>query len=189
MFLQSRTRGKLGPTTERNALVSGELIAPTSIVLGFDMWLTSCAVFLRVLEYYQGILILTNNQIAQFDVAVQSRIHIAIKYESLNVDQTVEIFRSFIKQYEDMDLVEPREKKQIDQWTKNQLARKKFDGRQIRNIVTSSMGLARSREDGKLKYDDLLDICDIMEGFKSDLAYQMMQYQGRFTSLAHLCTQ
>jgi len=107
----------------------------------------------------------------------------------LNVDQTVEIFRNFIKQYEDMGLIEPKEKKQIDHWTKTQLARKKFDGRQIRNIVTSSMGLARSHEDGKLKYDDLLDICDIMEGFKSDLAYQMMQYQGRSSLRFRICSQ
>ncbi|KAF2236692.1 P-loop containing nucleoside triphosphate hydrolase protein [Viridothelium virens] len=35
---------------------------------------------LRVLEYYEGILILTTNRLRSFDIAVQSRIHLAIKY-------------------------------------------------------------------------------------------------------------
>ncbi|KXJ90853.1 hypothetical protein Micbo1qcDRAFT_225735, partial [Microdochium bolleyi] len=158
VFLQSRTRGELGPTTERNALVS---------------------VFLRVLEYYQGILILTTNQISQFDVAVQSRINIALKYESLDADQTIQIFNNFYSQFEKKNMVEPREKEAIKKWAST-LARKKFDGRQIRNIVTSAIGLAKAADPPrKLQLDDLQDICYIMESFKGDLSYQMMQYESK----------
>ncbi|KAI1771526.1 P-loop containing nucleoside triphosphate hydrolase protein [Hypoxylon cercidicola] len=37
------------------------------------------SVFLRQIEYYQGILMLTTNRVAQFDLAFESRIHISIR--------------------------------------------------------------------------------------------------------------
>lgn len=67
----------------------------------------------------------------------------------------------------------------IERWGKSDLPRKKFDGRQIRNIVTSSMGVARSRGScSRMTYGDLMSVVNIMETFKTDLAYQMMQYEG-----------
>ena len=45
-----------------------------------------------------GILVLTTNQIAQFDVTVQSHIHIAIKFKKLDKVQTLAIFRQFLEQ-------------------------------------------------------------------------------------------
>ncbi|KAJ3835210.1 AAA family ATPase [Lentinula raphanica] len=159
VFLQSRARGQMGPTTERNALVS---------------------VFLRVLEYYQGILILTTNQIAQFDVAVQSRIHIAIRYEGLDKKQTVSIFRGFLEQYKARGLVQPQTFKKIMDWVERDLSKRKFDGRQIRNIVTSSMGIAladEERETPGLTIEDLQSVVAYMANFKGDLEYQMRAYE------------
>ena len=40
------------------------------------------AVFLRQLEYFQGIIFLTSNRVAVFDPAIRSRIHLALQYES-----------------------------------------------------------------------------------------------------------
>ena len=59
VFLEERTKLDL----ERNALVS---------------------VFLRVLEYYEGILILTSNRIGTFDEAFKSRVQLAIHYPLLS---------------------------------------------------------------------------------------------------------
>jgi hypothetical protein len=42
------------------------------------------SVFLRLTEYYQGILFLTTNRVATFDEAFQSRIHMGIRYENLD---------------------------------------------------------------------------------------------------------
>ncbi|KAJ3799035.1 AAA family ATPase [Lentinula aff. detonsa] len=159
VFLQSRGRGQMGPTTERNALVS---------------------VFLRVLEYYQGILILTTNQIAQFDVAVQSRIHIAIRYEGLDKKQTVNIFRGFLEQYKTRGLVQPQTFKKIMDWVERDLSKRKFDGRQIRNIVTSAMGIALADEEREtlgLTIEDLQSVVSYMANFKGDLEYQMRAYE------------
>lgn len=55
-------------------------------------------VFLRVLEYYDGILILTTNRIKTFDIAVQSRANFVIKYENLKDEQKRNIYVTFIKQ-------------------------------------------------------------------------------------------
>ena len=155
VFLQSRAKGE-GAATERNALVS---------------------VFLRVLEYYQGILILTTNQIAQFDVAVQSRVHIAIKYEALDKQQTIEIFMGFLNQYHKRNLVQGYD--DITNYVKNTLPRKGFDGRQLRNIITSAMGIAIARkETPRMTRNDLEEVVGLTESFKMDLEYQMRRYQG-----------
>ena len=127
---------------------------------------------LRVLEYYQGILILSKsrkvsvlcpllltchpatNRIRDFDVAVQSRIHLAIKYEDLTREQQVQVFHTFLSQAHEKGHVEDwgRVCKWVDRdGTSNQ---SKFNGRQIRNIVTSAMGLARAG-DRKLTSQDL----------------------------------
>lgn len=41
-------------------------------------------VFLRALDYFQGILFLTTNRVGQFDEAFMSRIHLSLGYEKLD---------------------------------------------------------------------------------------------------------
>jgi SpoVK/Ycf46/Vps4 family AAA+-type ATPase len=41
------------------------------------------SVFLRKLEYYEGILFLTTNRVSQFDEAILSRIHLMLRYDNL----------------------------------------------------------------------------------------------------------
>jgi len=42
------------------------------------------SIFLRLLEYFQGILFLTTNRVETFDEAFQSRIHMALRYNDLD---------------------------------------------------------------------------------------------------------
>ncbi|KAL2161688.1 hypothetical protein VTH06DRAFT_8250 [Thermothelomyces fergusii] len=67
VFLSRRELGDL----KRNALVS---------------------VFLRVLEYYSGILFLTTNRVGTLDEAFKSRIHVSLYYPRLDLRQTLDIF-------------------------------------------------------------------------------------------------
>jgi hypothetical protein len=53
-------------------------------------------VFLRKLEYYEGILFLTTNRVAQFDEAILSRIHILLRYEGLNRVARRQVWRNFL---------------------------------------------------------------------------------------------
>jgi len=113
---------------------------------------TLATVFLRILIYYDGILILTTNRIRSFDIAVQSRVHLTIRYNELSVDHFRELFLKFIKQHPD----EVSDMKGIERWTNE-----KFDdginGRQIRNVVSPARTMAKSKfnPDGKLRLQDI----------------------------------
>jgi len=54
------------------------------------------SIFLRLLEYFQGILFLTTNRVETFDEAFQSRIHIAIRYNDLDQKAKRQIWKTFL---------------------------------------------------------------------------------------------
>ena len=97
------------------------------------------SVFLRILEYYDGILILTSNRIGTFDEAFKSRIQVALHYEKLTIASRKKIWTNFIdmleEDEEDVNFEEIRYK--IDQ-----LAKFDMNGRQIRNTLTTARQLA-----------------------------------------------
>jgi hypothetical protein len=51
-------------------------------------------VFLRELEYFQGILVLTTNRVQRFDRALRSRIHLALKYNELDEEARLRVWKS-----------------------------------------------------------------------------------------------
>ena len=53
--------------------------------------------FLRTLEYYRGIMILTTNRVKDIDDANQSRISVALYYGPLGFDTRKKIWESFLK--------------------------------------------------------------------------------------------
>ncbi|KAK1993593.1 hypothetical protein LX36DRAFT_752254 [Colletotrichum falcatum] len=107
------------------------------------------AVFLRVLEYYAGILFLTTNRIGDFDEAFASRIHMSLYYPELDEQKTLRVFRL------NLDLIEQRFQKQgrtiiIDPSSIEDFALHHFhehrynrwNGRQIRNACQTALALA-----------------------------------------------
>jgi hypothetical protein len=60
------------------------------------------SVFLRLTEYYQGILFLTTNRVETFDEAFQSRIHMGIRYENLEAKARKKIWQHHIGKVEQM---------------------------------------------------------------------------------------
>jgi hypothetical protein len=71
------------------------MIRPPKIVLHVHNSLV--LVFLRKLEYYQGIMFLTTNRVTDFDEAMQSRIHLTLKYGALGIDTRRGIWKSFLE--------------------------------------------------------------------------------------------
>ncbi|KAI9644987.1 hypothetical protein NHQ30_007022 [Ciborinia camelliae] len=118
------------------------------LLIAWLSFLKQITVFLRVLEYYQGILMLTTNQIAQFDVAIKSRIHVAFKYNELNPKQTLDIFNGFLEPLNEKGLI--KNMGDITEWLNEDVVKMGLDGRQIRNIVTSAVGLARAEAKGQI---------------------------------------
>ncbi|KAI9711290.1 MAG: hypothetical protein M1820_002277 [Bogoriella megaspora] len=99
------------------------------------------SVFLRVLEYHEGILILTSNRVGSFDEGFKSRIQLAIHYDMLGLSSRRQVWRNFIdrlasSQHEDID---------IDNLERhiNDLAKYILNGREIRNALTTGRQLAR----------------------------------------------
>ncbi|KAG8159717.1 hypothetical protein KVR01_010354 [Diaporthe batatas] len=140
VFLEQRSLDNL----ERNALVS---------------------VFLRVLEYYEGILVLTTNRVGTFDEAFKSRILLSLHYEKLTKGQRRKIWRGFINHLQsthrdlsshDKDIKgkngegpsegvpEIAYQEILD--SLDELSAHELNGRQIRNIITTSRQLAKFRK-------------------------------------------
>lgn len=122
-----------------------------------------------------GILILTTNQIAHFDVAVQSRIHIAIKYTKLSQKQTMAIFEGFLKPLDKKDRIKDYD--DIKDWIKEDVCKIGLDGRQIRNIVTSALGLARAERKKQLDKKDLKRVLNNVRDYKDDFIKQFERYK------------
>jgi len=134
------------------------------------------SVLLRVLEYYDGILILTTNRMRSLDIAVQSRIHLAIKFTELTPDQKKSIFTSFLDQLANKNHVDNYP--DIKDWVSDEAGRLDFNGRQIRNVVSTALGIALA-ENRKMCRRDLSIIARQTDSFKRELAAQEAIYRDR----------
>ena len=55
------------------------------------------SVFLRKLEYCDGIMFLTTNRVSDFDEAILSRIHLMLKYDELGADVRSQIWKHMLR--------------------------------------------------------------------------------------------
>ncbi|PYI01339.1 hypothetical protein BO78DRAFT_433726 [Aspergillus sclerotiicarbonarius CBS 121057] len=147
VFLTQRDRTDV----ERNALVS---------------------VFLRVLEYYSGILFLTTNRVGALDEAFRSRVHLSLYYPHLNCDDTISILSSNLARLPRADKVAKGTTignghvhvmdKEIIEFVKGEYQktykthrRGPWNGRQIRNAVQIASCLAFFDQRDKTPGNDL----------------------------------
>jgi hypothetical protein len=118
---------------------------------------------------------LTTNQIAQFDIAVPSRVHVAIKYVDLNDKQALDIFEGFLLPLAEKGLV--KDMKGIREWLEEDVIRIGLDGRQIRNIITGACGLARAHKKEKLEKSHIKTMLSNVKDFKSEFIRQYEAYK------------
>ena len=116
------------------------------------------SVFLRVIEYYEGILILTSNRVGTFDEAFKSRLQLALHYEKLKLKDRRKIWENFIKRLETLEETGV----DFDDLYKhvNDLAKHELNGRQIRNAITTARQLALY-EEKNLDFDDLQQVIKV----------------------------
>ncbi|KAG7409993.1 hypothetical protein Forpe1208_v011154 [Fusarium oxysporum f. sp. rapae] len=168
VFLEQRSLVNL----ERNALVS---------------------VFLRVLEYYDGILILTSNRVGIFDEAFRSRIQLSLRYKNLGQAERYQIWENFLKhldQFQQTVQSGPKSQSQqvpligygmdISDLRKHlsELSQVELNGREIRNALSIARQLALYRKEAlqfhhlkdvmneAKKFDDYLN--ELNDGFSAD---------------------
>ncbi|KAI6907008.1 hypothetical protein KC318_g2156 [Hortaea werneckii] len=118
VFLARRTTGDL----KRNSLVS---------------------IFLRQLEYYSGLLILTTNRVGEFDEAFVSRIHMKLHFPSLDENSTMKVWDMNLGKLQERSSIEIRSKGikkfAADYWKQNE---SQWNGRQIKNAFQTAVALA-----------------------------------------------
>ena len=120
-------------------------------------------VFLRVLEYYEGILFLTTNRLTTFDTAFRSRIHLALKYSALNQETRKELWKLFIAKTSKDDVLEAWSESDL-----NDLAKVNINGRQIKNTVRTANTLAKSTKTN-LNKEHLEVVLETIRDFEEDL--------------------
>jgi SpoVK/Ycf46/Vps4 family AAA+-type ATPase len=113
VFLEARTNSDL----ERNKLVS---------------------IFLRTLEYYEGILFLTTNRVANMDAAFQSRIHVSMEYPNLTASSRRQIWANFLEN--------SKQKSSVSGEDLDYLSTIELNGRQIKNVLKTSFLLSMRKK-------------------------------------------
>ncbi|KAK1580696.1 P-loop containing nucleoside triphosphate hydrolase protein [Colletotrichum navitas] len=160
VFLAERSQDNI----ERNALVSGKLItssgfAEDSVEISCDHRMLMQSVFLRVMEYYEGVLFLTTNKVGSFDEAFKSRMSMALYYPPLTREQTRRIWEMQMNRTEALSRqASPGDESQHVRFNHDEVAtladelwnmqttrddcRPVWNGREIRNAFQTAVALA-----------------------------------------------
>lgn len=150
VFLQERDLQDL----DRNALVS---------------------VFLRHIEYYDGLLFLTTNRPGQIDEAFQSRIHITLGLPELDFVRQKQVWLIFIRslRFGNSDKATTKAKqlvlldfvhKELEERLKK--ADYQMNGRQIRNCIRAASAIAK-KKGRDLQSEDLIAVIELGTQFKN----------------------
>lgn len=83
------------------------------------------SIFLKVLEYHDGIIFLTTNRLSSLDSAVKSRINLMISYQELDNKRRKQIWESLLTKWEI----------RLKESTIETLSNYKLNGREIRNYM------------------------------------------------------
>lgn len=134
VFLEARTADDL----QRNRLVS---------------------IFLRMLEYYEGILFLTTNRVSNMDAAFQSRIHVSMAYPDLTIESRRQIWANFLQKGGQNTLISDED---LDI-----LSHKELNGRQIKNVIKTAFLLAIRKKSPLAR--DAIETVLAIEGRRPDM--------------------
>ncbi|KAJ5655018.1 ATPaseAAA-typecore [Penicillium lividum] len=127
-------------------------------------------VFLRNLEYYEGILFLTTNRATDFDDAALSRIHLKIKYENLTKDARREIWSYFLSKantHQGPATVRDAQLRRLESMALN--------GRDIKNITSIAHALA-SDDGHQVDYSYLQMAAEANEKFLAEFGHVERMY-------------
>lgn len=113
------------------------------------------SVFLRLLEYYQGVMFLTTNRASSFDPAFESRIDLTLHYPDLDFASRLKVWRTFVQPGSD--------KTSVTESEIATLAEESMNGRQIKNVVKTSRLLA-SRDKVPLQLEHVETVLRVKRG-------------------------
>ncbi|KAK0615187.1 hypothetical protein B0T17DRAFT_619989 [Bombardia bombarda] len=100
------------------------------------------SIFLRHLEYYQGIFLLTTNRLTSLDQAFRSRVHFCFEYDNLDAEKRFAIWQRFV----DKAKATPNVEVLLNENDLKELAARKLNGRQIKNCMSISQAVAAEKQ-------------------------------------------
>jgi len=103
---------------------------------------TLVSIFLRRLEYFTGVALLTTNREYVIDDAFQSRIHFTIKYPELDEEKRALVWKNLLDGISRKNSVCNISEEDIAR-----LAKRELNGRQIKNLVSCATSLARDNDE------------------------------------------
>ncbi|KAH6675958.1 hypothetical protein B0J14DRAFT_652786 [Halenospora varia] len=107
-------------------------------------------------------MLLTTNRIRDFDDAIQSRIHLALRYNALGINTRRGIWDDFLKEAATAKGDAVYSTEELDD-----LARHVLNGRQIKNVVRAAHALA-AQEAAQVTYSHLGTVIDLSKEFEID---------------------
>jgi SpoVK/Ycf46/Vps4 family AAA+-type ATPase len=113
-------------------------------------------IFLRLLEYHQGVLFLTTNRVRCFDEAFHSRISVALKYDDLDRKAREQIW---------INLLNAAKISGLDATSLSEFV---INGRQIRTTIRLAQSLANS-EGATVTRDHVMATITVAQQFVNDL--------------------
>eukprot|EP01027_Heterolobosea_sp_BB2_P003545 GEZU01005360.1.p1 GENE.GEZU01005360.1~~GEZU01005360.1.p1 ORF type:complete len:735 (+),score=308.55 GEZU01005360.1:187-2391(+) len=117
-------------------------------------------VFLRLLEYHQGVLFLTTNRVKSFDQAFHSRISVALKYSPLDESARAQVWRNFL---EHANITNGGIN--VEQFSKYEL-----NGRNIKSTIRLAKALAVSEgPDTPVTDKHIQTVLDVSRKFEADV--------------------
>ncbi|ORY71659.1 P-loop containing nucleoside triphosphate hydrolase protein [Pseudomassariella vexata] len=120
------------------------------------------SIFLRTLEYYEGILFLTTNRVKDMDEAFHSRIHISLEYPALDESARKAVWTGFLDR-SSVGNEAVAAKHELTEEDVDKLARLEMNGRVIKNVLKTSHLLACHKGE-MLAYKHLKTVLQI-EGY------------------------
>ena len=154
------------------------------------------SIFLRRMEYFQGLLFLTTNRVGQIDDAFLSRVTVVLQYDHLTDDTRKKIWNGFFKKLQQdsdrrgskgNDDPDDKRKIEVDRYAQKYVMNDpevkdlKWNGREIRNALQTAISLASYKAVKGGQAADMIEIEE--EHFKSvvDMSKKFKTYMSSIT--------
>lgn len=131
------------------------------------------SIFLRLLEYYSGIVFFTSNRADDLDPAFHSRVSLTIKYHAHNEQDRRQIWKNLLNVIAPRDYIE---KEEIEL-----LAERDLNGRQIKNTIRLAVALRSESFQEYTLFEAIEAVLDANTGLGSGVEGRLKRMWSQFT--------
>ena len=101
--------------------------------------------FVRFIEYYQGIVIITTNRVSRFEEALMPRIDLTLSLPPLDRGRRIGLWNNQIQDLLDQGAINPSQSANMRGLAQQKWSKDDFNGHQIKKAVKTAMVLAEKK--------------------------------------------